>query len=90
MKQALEELWNEYLSEECSRIDTEEERKLLKNAAELHKKASELLNGKQINAVEKHLEALCEIHAFFAKKAFFKGCELAISLLLEAGKFGKT
>lgn len=84
MKKTLEKLWNEYLFEECSVIDTEEEKALLKKAAELHHKANELLTSEQIAAVEKHIEALYKMQDFFAKKAFFKGCQLAVSFIFEA------
>ncbi len=85
MLQTLEKLWNEYLSEECAVIDTDEERKLTKKAGELHEKANALLNKVQRDAVEKYVAALCDIEGLFAKKAFFKGCEFAVSFLLEAG-----
>ena len=34
-------------------------------------------------AVEKYVDVLCDVEAFFVKKAFFKGCEFATSFLLE-------
>ena len=85
MKQTLERLWNEYLLDKCASIDTDEERNLTKQAVELHEKANILLNKDQKDAVEKYVDALCDIEALFAKKAFFKGCEFAVSFLLEAG-----
>ena len=48
-----------------------------------------MLNGEQANAVEKYVDALCDMQALFAKKAFVKGCEFAVSFLLETGKLGK-
>ena len=36
-------------------------------------------------AVEKYVDALCDLEALFVKKAFLKGCEFAVSFLLEAG-----
>lgn len=83
MKQTLEKLWNDYLLEECAAIDTEEERRLTKQAAELHEKANNLLNKDQQAAVEKYVDALCDIEALFVKKAFCKGCEFSVSFLLE-------
>ena len=89
MKSKLEKLWDEYLSDECAVIDTDEERRLTKKAAELHGKANAMLDNEQKDAVEKFVEALCDTEAKFIKKAFFKGCEFATSFLLESGNLGK-
>ena len=85
MKETLEKLWDEYLSDECATIETEEEKILTKKAVELHEIANNLLNDVQQNAVEKYIDALCDIEALFVKKAFLKGCEFSVSFLLEAG-----
>ena len=85
MKETLEKLWDEYLSDECATIETEEEKILTKKAVELHEIANNLLNDAQQNAVEKYIDALCDIEALFVKKAFLKGCECSVSFLLEAG-----
>ena len=87
MKETLERLWNEYLLDECAAINTDEERKLTRRTLELHEKANALLNKEQEAAVEKYVDALCDIEVLFAKKAFFKGCEFAVSFLLESGNF---
>lgn len=89
MKQTLEKLWNEYLLDECAVIDTEEERKLTKKTAELHEKANVLLNKDQRDAVEKYIDSLYDMEALFVKKAFFKGCEFAVSFLLESRNLEK-
>ncbi len=86
MKETLEKLWNEYLWEKCSEIDTDEERRLTKYAAELHEKASASLSKDQEAAVEKYVDALCDIQELFVKKAFFKGCKFAVSFLLNSEK----
>ena len=86
MKETLEKLWNEYLLEECSSIDTDEERRLTKKTVELHEKANALLNKDQQDAVGKYVDALYDSEAILVKKAFFKGCEFAVSFLLEAKK----
>ncbi len=85
MKETLEKLWNEYLLDECAMVDTDEERNLTQKTAELHEKASALLNKEQKTAVQKYVDALCDIEALFVKKAFLKGCEFSVSFLLEAG-----
>ncbi|MBQ8688880.1 MAG: hypothetical protein IJ515_00770 [Clostridia bacterium] len=85
MRETLEKLWNEYFSDECAVIDTDEERKLTKKAVEMHEKANALLNKEQEDAIEKYIDSLCDIEAHFVKKAFFKGCEFAISFLAETG-----
>ena len=89
MKTTLEKLWNEYLSGECAKIDTDEERELMKKAVELHEKANALLNTEQKDAVEKYVDALCDTESVFVKKAFFKGCEFSVSFLLEARNLEK-
>ena len=89
MKETLEKLWNEYLLDECSAIDTDEERNLTKKTVELHEKANALLNKEQQDAVEKYVDALCDIEALLVKKAFIKGCEFAVSFLLEARNLEK-
>ena len=87
MKQTLEKLWYEYFEDECSVIDTEEERKLTKTAVELHEKANSLLNNEQKDAVEEYIDAMCNVESVFLRKAFIKGCEFAASFLLETGIF---
>ena len=89
MKETLEKLWNEYLAEESSLIDTDEERDLTRKTADLNTKAVALLNKDQQDAVEKYVDALCDLEALFIKKAFFKGCEFSVSFLLEAGNLKK-
>ncbi len=89
MKKTLEKLGIDYLSDECAEIDTDEERFLTEELAKLHKKASASLNEGQREAVDQYVNALCDLEALFAKKAFFKGCEFSISFLLEAGDFKK-
>ena len=89
MKETLEKLWNEYLLDECAKIDTVEERNLTKKTVKLHEKVNALLNDEQEEAVEKYADALCDLEALFVKKAFLKGCEFTASFLLEAGNLGK-
>ena len=85
MKETLEKLWNDYLLDECAVMDTDEERALTKKTAELHEKANALLNKDQQDAVQEFVDALCDLESLFVKKAFCKGCEFAVSFLLEAG-----
>ena len=83
MKGMLERLWYACFAEECATIDTEEERMLAKKAIEKSAEANALLSKEQSKAVEKHIEVLFELQEALIKKAFFKGCELAASFLLE-------
>ena len=85
MKETLERLWNEYLSEECALITTDEERRHAKKAIELYEKVRVMLNEKQVNAIEKYIDALLNSQSLFVKKAFFKGCEFTASFLIEVG-----
>lgn len=83
MKKTLEKLWDEYLFEECSKIETDEERCLAKKSAELHETANALLNKEQKSAVEKFVDSVYDVEIYSMRKAFFKGCKLAFSLILE-------
>lgn len=83
MKNTLENLWNEYLIDKCAVIDTDEERNLTKKVVELHEKVNYLSDKDQKLAIEKYTDTLQELNALFVKKAFFKGCEFAVSFLLE-------
>ena len=83
MKETLERLWNEYLIDESSMIHTDEERRLTKTAIELHEKATALLSKEQEEAMEKYVDALGDITAVFARRAFCKGCEFTASFLSE-------
>ena len=89
MKETLEKLWSDYLLDECAVMDTEEERGLTKKTAELHEKANALLNMEQQDVVQEFVDALCDLESLFVKKAFFKGCEFALSFVLEAGNSEK-
>ena len=87
MKETLEKLWNEYFFEECAVIDTDEERVLTRKAAKLKESANKLLSNDQKDAVEKYIDALCDINSLFVKKSFLKGCEFAVSFILETANF---
>ena len=85
MKKSLEKLWNEYFAEECATIKTKEERSLTKKAIEMYDAVNKLLQNEQIEVVYKYIDALCEVQGLYAKRAFFTGCEFAISFITEAG-----
>ncbi|MBQ8381111.1 MAG: hypothetical protein IJY18_04380 [Clostridia bacterium] len=89
MKKRLEKLWREYLAEDCSSVETEEERSLLRKTSELHRIATDLLTKEQSEAIEKYVDSLCDVQSFFLKKAFLKGCEFTSTFLCEACNFGK-
>ena len=89
MRKLVEKLWDEYFYEECSRINTEEEKVLIKKAAEMHEAVNELLTNEQSKAVENFVDTLCEIQDSFVKSAFLKGCEFAASFLFEVESFRK-
>lgn len=84
MKKILELLWEEYLMDKFSRIDTSQERELTQKIIALHEQADALLDKKQQAAVQKYADALCELDALFSKKAFIKGCEFSVLFLAEA------
>ena len=87
MKETIEKLWDEYLLGECALIETDEERNLTKKIVELHEMADALLEKNQKEAVERYVDTLLDAETFFVKKAFIKGCEFAVSFLLESGNF---
>ena len=84
MKEILENLWDEYLSDKCAYINTEEESNLTKAAASLHEEVNAMLNEEQQKAVERYVDAIYDNVAFFSKKAFFSGCKFSVSFFLEA------
>ena len=86
MEETLERLWNEFFAEECSVIDTREERELLKKSIEMHEAVNESLTKEKSEIVERYTELLYEIQSVFVKKAFFKGCDFAISFFLQTRK----
>ena len=56
----------------------------------MSKKANDLLTKEQSVAIENYIETLYEIQSSYSKKAFFKGCKLATSLLFETAIFKKA
>ena len=88
MRKTVEKLWDEYFYEECSKINTKEEKALIKKAAEMHEAVNELLTKEQREAMESYIDSLCEIQNSFVKSAFFKGCEFAASFLIEVENYG--
>ncbi len=89
MKQTLDKLWDEYLSDKCAEMDTDKERELTRKTGELHEQLNALLSKEQSEALGKYIDAIYDMEALFIKKAFFKGCEFALSFLIEAGSLGK-
>lgn len=47
MNEILKKLWDEYFYEECSRVNTEEERALIRIAAEMHEVANKVVTKEQ-------------------------------------------
>ena len=90
MKEALDKLWSEYLSDECAVMDTDEERYLTKKTAELHEKANALLNTEQKAAMEKYVDVLQSLDDLFVRKAFFKGCEFTFAFFWKREPFIKA
>ena len=89
MKNTLEKLWEEYFSEECAILDTEEERELISLTAEANKAVNDLLTKEQRISVERFVELLHEMNGITLKKAFCRGCEFATSFLLETSGLKK-
>ena len=84
MKTLFEKLWNDYVVDECAILKTAEEKELAAKAAALHEQANAMLAEEQRAAVEQYLDALCDLDAIFARKAFVRGCEFAAAFLREA------
>ena len=83
MRTTIEKLWNEHFFEECSVIETEEERMLIRKADGLHKKINEMLTKEQREDVEQYIGLLYEMQSNHTKKSFFKGCKFAMSFIFE-------
>jgi len=81
MNEVIENFWEEYYAERCSLVDTEEERYSINKISKLHDKVNALLTQDQKDAMEQYVEALYENQGICVKKAFFKGCEFAVSFV---------
>lgn len=89
MKLTLEKLWDEYFSEECVMLDTDEEKELVSLTAEAHKSINESLTEEDAERVEKLLDLLNEMHGLSLRRAFCKGCEFTAAFLSETGRIGE-
>ena len=87
MKKTIKKLWKEYFVEEIATIESDEERELTKKAAKLHEEMNSLLSKEAYDATEKYLNSIYELNSLIEEKAFTKGCEFAISFLLDASGF---
>ena len=86
MTENFEKLWQEYFFEECTRIETSEEKEIIRKTAELHEKVDALLTKEESEAMQEYVDCIYDSAETFYKKAFMKGVRLAISLFLEAYK----
>ena len=83
MNKTLEKIWNDYFSAECSTVETDDERRCLKVASEMHERITALLDSEQAQALEEYIAARCDSEEAFMRSAFFKGCAFMLSLLSE-------
>ena len=88
MKDVLNRVWHEYFSDECLRVDTDEERRLLGCAADASEELNRLLTAEDRRAVERYADAIYAMQDVLIKKAFFKGCEFAVTFVIEFGLGG--
>ena len=86
MMQIFDKIWEEYFFEECTRIETSEEKEIIRKTAELHEKVDALLTKEESEAMQEYVDCIYDSAETFYKKAFMKGVRLAISLFLEAYK----
>ena len=89
MKETIDIIWSEYFAEKCASIDTMEEQALIKKLGKIHQTAKEKLSQEQNDVIEKYIDAIYEVQDYFIKKAFFKGCAFATSLISELKNFNK-
>lgn len=89
MKYMLKRLWNEYFSDKCAKLTTEEEKELANRALGLHQAVVSILTQEQLKSVENYIDILLEMQSVWVKKAFAKGCEFSVSFLLETGALGE-
>ena len=85
MNKMLEKIWDNHFAEECAVVSTEEERRLIGKTGDAHSALNESLTKEQKELMEKYIDALYETQELFIKKAFFKGCEFAVSFCIEMG-----
>ena len=76
----------ENVSKSFAKIETDEEKALIKKAAEMHKAIDELMMNEQISVMEEYVDTLYQIQWCFVRKSFFKGCKFALSFILETEK----
>ena len=75
----IERLWNEYFSEECAQINTQQEKELIKKIVKMQESVNQSLSNEHNELIQNYIELLYDIQALFVKKAFFKGCEFSAS-----------
>ena len=86
MKKATEHLWWEYMAEECARIETEEEKKAMKELTRVGEELRKPLTEEQNTLLDKFAESLGSLQSCFMEKAFVKGIRFATSFLWDALK----
>lgn len=84
MKETMERLWHDCFEEDCSTLNSEQEKALMKEAARLRESFEHEMTKEQIAVTQAYSDVLCELQIIFAKKAFLKGCEFTASFLFEA------
>ena len=86
MTQLFDKIWQEYFFEECTRIETGEEKEIIRKTSELHEKVDSLLTKEESETMQEYVDCIYDGEESFYKKAFLKGVRLALSLFLEAYK----
>ena len=89
MNNILEKLWSEYFCEDCSAINSEEEKAIAKILAQTRNEIENLPINEFRESIENYIAFMYKAQSLALKKAFFKGCEFAISFLVEVSSLTK-
>lgn len=84
MKNTLKDLWYNYFSEDCGKMNSDEERNLSKLLSELDEALHATLTDEQLKLLKKVNGVLDNLNSIFTLKAFMKGVCFASKYMLEA------
>ncbi len=82
MNKILNELWENYFYEECSRIENNEIKDILSEADKIKSELNESLNERESELLETYLNKISEIDERFLRQTFEKGMCFAASFFL--------
>ena len=84
MSKLLKKIWRECIIEECSILETKEEKELSKIVIRARDAMDLILNEKEKEAVDLYVDNIYKMQTIYAERAFLKGCETIFKLFVEA------